>query len=175
MRKHLLILLPLFLLVVVPAFASQSKNEKNEKLHEPQIKINRESNDEDPVSKSEAISVSVKPEVSVECDPDEEWENHGKYVSCVAKLHLGGKEVSEAAKSDIGKKHKSDKDDITPSVNPSAAISLTPTASTSVTPTAQSSLTVTPPFSESVTLPKNQLDTIVKVLEKMLNFFKNLI
>lgn len=43
------------------------------------------------------------------CDPDDDYRNHGDYVSCVAKEHRGGKAVSEAARSDIGKKHFGEK------------------------------------------------------------------
>ena len=39
-----------------------------------------------------------------ECDPNADWKNHGEYVSCVAHTHPGGQVVSEAARSDIGKK-----------------------------------------------------------------------
>lgn len=41
----------------------------------------------------------------LECDREDDYKNHGKYVSCVAHQHRGGKEVSEAARSDIGKEH----------------------------------------------------------------------
>ena len=46
-----------------------------------------------------------------DCDPDDEWKNHGEYVSCVAHTHPGGAAVSAAAQSDIGKKFD-DEDDI---------------------------------------------------------------
>lgn len=52
------------------------------------------------------------------------WKNHGEYVSSVAKLHEGGKTVSEAARSDIGKKEdKDDENEHEASPSPSASSS----------------------------------------------------
>jgi hypothetical protein len=65
------------------------------------------------------------------CDSEGSWKNHGEYVSCVAKQHVDGKEVSDAAKSDIGKKSdedhddENDDDDTVPSVTPSVSVSPT--------------------------------------------------
>lgn len=39
------------------------------------------------------------------CNPEDNWKNHGEYVSCVAKLKQGGQTTSEAAQSDVGKKN----------------------------------------------------------------------
>lgn len=41
-------------------------------------------------------------EISEKCDINNSWKNHGGYVSCVAKLRLGGASVSAAARSDVG-------------------------------------------------------------------------
>ncbi|MCL4366423.1 hypothetical protein M1437_04310 [Patescibacteria group bacterium] len=75
------------------------------------------------------------------CDPDDNWKNHGAYVSCVAKLHEGGKNVSEAAKSDIGKKedqdeeeNEDDEDGQTASPSPSASPAPSVSPSPSSTP-----------------------------------------
>lgn len=57
------------------------------------------------------------------CDPSAEWKNHGSYVSCVAKTHPGGQVVSEAARSDVGKKHQPS---VTPSVSPTETLTPTP-------------------------------------------------
>src|SRR3989344_3933414 len=42
------------------------------------------------------------------CNLDDEWKNHGEFVSCVAHEHRGGDDVSEAARSDVGKKFEDD-------------------------------------------------------------------
>ena len=49
-------------------------------------------------------TTSPTPVPTIPCDPNAQWKNHGEYVSCVAKLHLGGQAVSEAARSNVGKK-----------------------------------------------------------------------
>lgn len=59
------------------------------------------------------------------CDPQKVWKNHGEFVSCVAKLHLGGKVTSEAAKTEIGKKDHDQ--DSTPSATPTINPSVSPT------------------------------------------------
>ena len=63
----------LFVLTVTPTFANQGKSQEH------------------------------RSENGQECDEDGEWENHGKYVSCVAGTHPGGSVVSEASRSDVGK------------------------------------------------------------------------
>lgn len=73
---------------------------------------------------------SKKVEGEGDCDSGAEWKNHGEYVSCVARLHLDGDEVSEAARSEIGKKaddHDNDgDDDISPTITPSVSPTITP-------------------------------------------------
>lgn len=89
------------------------------------------------------------------CDPNANWKNHGAYVSCVAHLHLGGKTVSEAARSDIGKKH------IIEDVSPTA----TPSPTTEPITSAESTITggISP------------LDSIGSLFGKLLGFLKHLI
>lgn len=60
------------------------------------------------------------------CDPNFPWKNHGEYVSCVAKLHLGGQSVSEAARSDIGRKNKPATSSASPTASGSASPSISP-------------------------------------------------
>lgn len=72
------------------------------------------------------------------CDPNANWKNHGEYVSCVARLHKGGKAVSEAAKSDIGEKEDSNKAQESPEPSESPASSSSPSASPSASPAAVS-------------------------------------
>lgn len=72
---------------------------------------------------------SVKPNAT--CDPSLEWKNHGEYVSCVAKLKEGGQTVSEAARSDVGKRGFV--------ASPSASLSPQPSASGSAEPSIEPS------------------------------------
>lgn len=89
---------------------------------------------------------------SIDNDQDD-FKNHGDYVSSIAHEHEGGSVVSVAAKSDIGKHHDEnndgDEDDgvLIPSVSPTDTPSVTPTDTPSVTP----SESVTPTESPSVT------------------------
>lgn len=83
---------------------------------------------------------TVSPTITIiPCDPNLNWKNHGAYVSCIAHLHDGGKAVSEAAKSDIGKKNEQETTptpilSITPSVSPSPITSALPTISGGASP-----------------------------------------
>ena len=72
-----------------------------------------------------------------QCDHNYPWKNHGEYVSCVAKSGAGGQAVSEAARSDIGKKSGTPSASLSPS--PDASGSATPSASVSPSPEATSS------------------------------------
>ncbi len=66
---------------------------------------NEDNNEDVNTQALEDITATPTPSVTqTPCDPEKHWKNHGEYVSCVAHQHLGGKTVSEAAHSDIGKK-----------------------------------------------------------------------
>lgn len=73
------------------------------------------------------------------CDPNADWKNHGAYVSCVAKQKPGGQVVSDAAKSDIGKKNNQG-----PTITTTPTPSIEPTGTTTPTPTPTEELTPTP-------------------------------
>ena len=116
------------------------------------------------------------------CDEDEEWENHGSYVSCVARLHEGGSVVSEAAKSDIGKKHHDedeDEDDNSPSPTPITSPSPVVSPSPTVEPSAQPSVSPTPsptPTSEPVIQENiNLLQELITKLGEIIGNLQNLI
>ncbi len=98
------------------------------------------------------------------CDPNAGWKNHGEYVSCVAKLKLGGQAVSEAARSDVGKK-KSGTPSASLSPSPSSTASATPTASGSASPTASGSAV------PSLNIIQNQAKNIVNSLKHILDQF----
>ncbi len=91
------------------------------------------------------------------CDPDKAWKNHGEYVSCVAKFKLGGVVVSEAAKSDIGKK------------DASASPSASPTASPSASPSAS------PAGAALVESTKIEIKALIEVLQNIIKSLQNLI
>ena len=102
---------------------------------------------------------------SAVCDPNANWKNHGEYVSCVARLHLGGQTTSQAARSDIGKKKGS-----TPSASlspsPSASASATPEATATASPEATSSATVSIP--EAIANEaKGLINNIVSLLARL--------
>ena len=169
MNKHLLILAPVFLFAVFPAFASQ--DDKNNK---------GKGNNNDAV---------VRQSDSDNCDPEGEWKNHGEFVSCVSHQGRGGQSVSEAARSDVGKKHKSGtpKPSTSPSITPSVSVvpsgvpsvtpSVIPSEIPSVTPSASPSVTLSPtPEGEgTVAVPTAQLQAFITALEGMVNFLKNLL
>lgn len=123
---------------------------------------NREKNG---VGKGNAPVSSSSPNSSPTCAPETQWKNHGDYVSCVARLHIGGEKVSEAARSDIGKKQGSASASLTPS----------PSSSSSASP----SLTPNPSASESASisaiLTNSELaQQLSAVRELIRDFFKNL-
>lgn len=117
----------LLLLVIASPVLAANKDKDNQGQEK---KVTNEK-----VSKLE-VEVSENPVVN----PSIEYRNHGDYVSSVAKTHPGGKVVSEAAKSSIGKKQAND---ITPSAIPSATIN--PSSEPSVVP----SLSIEPSISGS--------------------------
>ncbi len=102
------------------------------------------------------------------CAPETQWKNHGEYVSCIAKLHQGGQAVSEAARSDIGKKHAS----------PSGSFKPSPTASSS----ASASLEPSPSASEEANLAEalenievaKQFEAIGQLVQDFLHNLRNL-
>lgn len=103
-----------------------------------------------------ATGSTATPSGKEQCDPNYPWKNHGEYVSCVAKLKPGGQSVSEAAKSDIGKKNQTG----TPSasVSPTASGSAIPSISPS--PEATSSGLVSS-ITENLESVQNTVNTIV--------------
>ena len=146
MKKELSLVAVALLLLVSPVYATPGKSNSDqakqnngiqiseEKRGEVQGESDEEENDLEneiettptltPTPKIKTKQVQGRSIQAQECDPNADWKNHGAYVSCVAHQHLGGQVVSQAAKSDIGKKK------VTPSVSPTA----TPTATLTPTP-----------------------------------------
>ena len=102
-----------------------------------------------------------------ECDASASWKNHGKYVSCVAKQHLGGAVTSAAARSDVGKKNQS----VTPTVTITPTVTATPTAT--VTP----SVSPTPitGSEDTLSLAVNPLESVKALFANVKRFFEDLI
>src|SRR5260221_11272630 len=149
MKKELLVLTISALLLATPVFAARGNNHSQgttqKELHSNvQVEENSIATIEPEESPSPSASPVATGQPSAEslvipsstptpdCDKDKVWKNHGQFVSCVAHEHQGGEEVSEAARSDIGKKHH----------QPSASPSAIPTASPSPSPTPPISFTV---------------------------------
>lgn len=158
MKKYFTIASLLLLLTITPVVASNSKiDDKNKKVGSSQV-----------------------------CEPDAEYKNHGDYVSCVAHTHPGGAVVSEAAKSDIGKKSKeasptpifspspvvSPSPSVSPTVEPSPSVSPSPEATPSpdVSPSPEATVGATVEVSESViTNLIAKLNELVEQLENLLD------
>lgn len=113
------------------------------------------------------------------CDPNAEWKNHGAYVSCVAKQKPGGQVVSEAAKSDVGKKNKDNNGaptltptvSVSPTLSPEPTIEASPTPTEEITPTPTLTPTETPiptteptPEEEFVNAGGTETNTLVREL-----------
>lgn len=181
MKKTIFILTLLFALAATPAIANQGKGKPNEHANDRATKNQQ--------VQSLDITPSVSPSVSPteeenedeneeeKCGPNEEYKNHGAYVSCVAKTHPDGKEVSEAAKFDIGKKHVEDEDDITPS--PSVSPSVSPTVTPSVSPTIDPSPSASPSptiteADENTQVLSQQIKELIETLKEFIQNLKNL-
>ncbi len=194
MKKELLITTSVFLLIATPALAKsdngnngQGEEHKSEKAQEVLATHDNNGHKDDdhtvsqnitsPVVQAAAVDdPSITPSVTVTispvvtqtqtCDPNAEWKNHGQYVSCVAHTHQGGQMTSEAARSDVGKKHHGESP--TPSVSPSVSPSASPTA------------TLTPTDTPPITSAANELSFnsfldiqgLFKKLAKLLSHFR---
>ncbi len=111
------------------------------------------------------------------CDEDDEWENHGSFVSCVAHLHQGGSVVSTAAKSDIGKIHdddddeseseNEDEDEDSPSPSPSPSVS--PVPSPTPTPSASPLATDEEIIQENVNLIEQLIESLKNIIDNLEN------
>lgn len=121
-------------------------------------------------------SLTIIPEVSpTVTNTPVVYKNHGQYVSSVAKTHPGGKVVSEAARSDIGKK----KAKITPSVTltPSVSPTITPSITLSPSPTATvtPSVTLSPTPTDTVgPIPNEQINSLIVELKELIKSLKSI-
>lgn len=112
------------------------------------------------------------------CDPNANWRNHGEYVSCVARLHKGGEEISEAAKSDVGKKddeneneeeeNESPRPSVSPSASPTPSGSPVPSSSPSASPSASPTIT-------TVEGARIEINALIEILQNLIKSLKHLI
>lgn len=160
--KHTTVLTLALLLTIAatPAFAAPNENKSNNG------KANGQNKEEQAEKKAvQALEVTIAPsEVpAVSAAPSQAvsptWKNHGEYVSSVAKTHPGGKVVSQAARSDIGKKQKA----------PTPSVSVAPSIVPSVEPSVEPTQTVTPP----ITAPVEAI-TVSNPFASFLNFLQNI-
>lgn len=166
MRKEIIISLITLFLIATPALARQENTNQNSPKNNENNENHKKDKDNVPFVQEVTVAVSPTltptsiptptqadeeeneddevtgtPSVSPTCDPEGEYKNHGQYVSCVAHEKRGGKETSEAARSDIGKKHEdNDDEDEEDDENennptPTASVTITPTVTATVSPT----------------------------------------
>lgn len=148
MRKVAVLLITLFLLAT-PALAAKKDAKGNDRDNSVEVEQN--------------------------CNPAGPWKNHGEYVSCVAKLHPGGKEVSEAAKSEIGKK-EDDEDKPEHSATPSASPSVNPSASPSASPSPVGIGDSNPAISAIITSgTQSEIKALIEILRNIIKSLQHLI
>lgn len=143
-----------------------NNNPSNEKRNENSNNSENEVSDvEISITPSESNKNTTSPKSTTDCTTD--VNNHGAYVSCIAKQKLGGKVVSVAARSDIGKKSK-------------VSGSPTTTVSPSVSPTEDPTATVSPTVTETPTLtptgtPNAQIESLLSAIEELIATIKGLL
>ena len=159
---------------------NSSNENRNEHSNKSEDDNEVEAEDDDavttPVVSPSTVQISVSPTLDDD-DCDDDVKNHGQFVSCVAKKHEGGKTVSAAARSDIGKKKRNPSitpsvvPSISPSIDPSVTVSPTPTEDPNATPSPTLSFTPTPESGEGL---NQQIEGIVNALESLIATLKNL-
>lgn len=188
--QKIFIILTLILLTATPAFArnenSQNKSNNSQKesgqSHSPKKNVDsqelEDSENEDNLPEITPAENTTTPIPTIQCNPDQEWKNHGAYVSCVAKSGVGGQKVSEAARSNIGKKGYTTPS-ITPSISPTITPSVSPTVTPSISPTISPDpeATPSPSITPTGTLEENAnslLFEVISVLESIKSFLETL-
>jgi hypothetical protein len=146
MSRLLVLFVALFLITATTLTFAQSENSNsrgNSSSNRGSSDVTSNSQGKNGTNKKVDVNLvesSSSGQASPTCAPEAQWKNHGDYVSCVARLHLGGKTVSEAARSDIGKKRAST---ASASINPSPTASSSASESATPAPTASESATPT--------------------------------
>ncbi len=169
MKKEFVLTLIAFLLLAVPVSANQGHKDNDK----DDVIISIEPIMSPSVSPTITPSITVTTTPSVTCDKDDNWKNHGEYVSCIAKEHVGKDEVIDAAHSDIGKKKHTTS--ITPSISPSISPNLTPSVSPTATSEASIAPSVSPTLTQLTALPEKKIKQLITTLEQLINFLTHFI
>jgi len=132
MKTGILVFLVSLLLVVPPALAFVGTNQNNGKSS---LKDKED----------EHIISTITPTVTIPVSNSlNTWKNHGQYVSSIARSDDDNRNVSEAAKADIGKKNDDKDDDENENEDDEIIIKPVATKTPTPTPTPTSNPTVTP-------------------------------
>lgn len=178
MKKLTFTILSIIILFSAHQVSAANDKAKNEKAsNNPSVEKRNENSKKEEVGKIGGARKEAEEKLE---DGEQEWKNHGQYVSSVAKTHPGGEVVSAAARSSIGKKGAT-LPTLTPSVSPTTTPTATPTGTIAPTPTddpdatPSPTLTVTPtPGGEGEEL-NAQLEGIIEVLESLISTLKGLL
>lgn len=171
MKKGLFITAALFLIVTGSAVAAPSDKSHNNKPGKESVEVSESSHNDTNKQDKDSDDKKVTESSKMDCDVNGTYKNHGEFVSCVAKLHIGGDIVSKAAQTDIGKKNSShQKITVTPTETVSPTGDLTPTP-TVVLPTVQP--TVLPMNNQTRVEVLAEIKVLLQELHKLLGFFKH--
>lgn len=173
MKKLTFLTLALIILFSAHQVSAVSDKANERARNNPSVEKKNEQSDS---AESDEENDEVENENEVQTTRDGEWKNHGQYVSSVAKTNPGGQVVSEAARSDIGKKNyvpePTDEPELT--VNPTDDPELTPSPTEDPEASPSPTLTNTP----TPTPDEDQEDTvgsIINAIEELLNTLKGLL
>ncbi len=178
-----LILIPAIalLLIATPALAKEhNQGNSNNNAHRFAVSADTGGDEDDPLP-STSPNPSGTPNPT--CNPNDDYENHGAYVSCVARLKLGGGEVSEAAQSNIGRREEEEEQEnaspvASPSSTPTPTPSPTVSPSESPSPTASGSASPSPSASGSASLSAGtqlEVTNIIGILQGIIKSLQNLL
>lgn len=145
---------------------SENSSKKSENQQENKSQNQKNETEDELEDEIEKVNKASKKEgsPSATCAPEGVWKNHGDYVSCVAKLKEGGQTVSEAAKSDIGKKNA------TSSASPSASGSAEPSPTSEPSPTASASGSLTESVQQEIATIFLTISSLLQRLQELLPF-----
>lgn len=166
MKKGLFITAALCILVTGSAIAAPSDKSHNNKPEKESVEVNESSNNDIHRQDNDDDDKKVTESSKVDCDVNGTYKNHGEFVSCVAKLHVGGDIVSKAAQTDIGKKGSSHRK---VTVTPTETIS--PTGDLTPIPTIQP--TVMPVNTQTRIEVLAEIKGLLEELHKLLGFLKH--
>ncbi len=151
MRKEITIAAVTIFLTAAPVFAQSThanQGNDNEGVHAniQNSTIHSFKTDADDLKITPVVPTGSLTPSGVPCVGDDD--NHGKFVSCIAHMHPGGKDVSDAARD---KDDNDNNNTITPTTVPTVSVSVTPTTAPSITPSTSPLPSTVPSVSPSPT------------------------